>query len=126
MGKYFLAILTFVIPLGFSNWPNSFADSLSDNLVHAIPSQRIEIPENLSPAQGDAVMATLSDEQVRSALAQELKQDVNNEEQNSATANATRQAGRQALIFYEMEEQAALAAESISSSFSRMGSSGEK
>lgn len=126
MGKFVPAILVFIIQFGFFNPAYICASSLSDNPETMKPAQNMEKLSNLSPNQVDALLATLSDEQVRLVLAQKLKQDASKTKPSKNQTSATRKAGRHALLFYEMEDRAANAAERIYSSFSRMGNSSEK
>ncbi len=86
----------------------------------ASSNKEIQIPPDLSPAEVDARLATMSDVQVRQVLAQKLKQDaaLNAQPKGGGPTGATR--GRPLDVFYRFADAAAAVLNQIGSVFSRV------
>jgi hypothetical protein len=100
----FVVLVFFVLVPGKSE-----AVSNPMELISSKGTQDIQIPPNLSPAEIDSFLASLSDEQVRKFLAQKLKQEGDADAASAAKERAAKKVGHHADIFYELEAGAAAA-----------------
>ncbi len=81
-------------------------------------NEDIQIPQDLSPAEIDAFLATLSDEQARKVLARKLQQDAAENKPASDQGKAAEKAGHHFDFFYKWEQDIAVANKQIAASFS--------
>jgi small-conductance mechanosensitive channel len=104
----------------------SAAVSTPMQLISSKRTPEIQIPKNLSGAEIDSFLASLSDEQVRKFLAQKLKQEAEADAASLAKGQTAKKAGHHADIFYELEQRTSAAGDRIISTFSSMATSGGK
>ncbi|MHC4424393.1 MAG: hypothetical protein ACYSWR_06985, partial [Planctomycetota bacterium] len=96
------------------------------DLIGRTSRQEIQIPRNLSAAEIDSFLASLSDDKVRKLLAQKLKQEADAEAASAAKEQAAKKAGHHADIFYALEQRTSAAGDRIISTFSSMTTSSGK
>jgi small-conductance mechanosensitive channel len=112
----------------FFVWVPGKSAALSNpmQLISSKGTQEIQIPKNLSAAEIDSFLASLSDEQIRKFLAQKLKQEADAKEASTAKEQAAKKAGHHADIFYELEQRTSAVGDRIISTFSNMATSSGK
>jgi len=110
-----IKILVLAIPFIFVTSTPSIAQATSES-----SNKGIQVPQNSSPEEIDAHLATMDDVQVRQELAQKLKQDaaLDARSKGGGPAGATR--GRPLDVFYRFTESTAAVFKQIGSVFSRV------